>query len=221
MLQQELQQRLLLVMNGGVWDGFDNIRKDLTTATFHGVKGKNLLGYDGFGMVNLGGSIDFVPDGLDGMVPADESGIPHYLRDKVSLVTQCSDLSPFIKGSREMTEGDMDEAVDTIRTLTDEQVLVTMGLYEIRKVQEYLRRALKDTPDEERKVVLTGSRHPLNFGDQTDAPFNLGYSLGMIGHVQEGVHIGLNGTMMADDDNIFELIYTEEERKKLRERGVI
>ena len=43
----------------------------------------------------------------------------------------------------------------------------------------------------------------------------------MIGHVQEGVHIGLNGTMMADDDNIFELIYTEEERKKLRERGVI
>jgi L-asparaginase/Glu-tRNA(Gln) amidotransferase subunit D len=220
-LQQELKERLFLIMNGGVWDGFANIRKDLTTATFHGVKGKNILGYKDFGLVNLGGTMDSVPDGLDGMVPAKESIVPYYLDEKVSLITQTSPISPYIKNSLDLTPEDLDQAVDVVKGLTNEHILITMGMYKLREMQEHLRNALKDSPDAEKKVVLTSSRLPLNFGDQTDAPFNLGYSLGQIGFVQNGVHIAANGILMADDDNIFELIYTPEERAKLQKMGVI
>ena len=90
----------------------------------------------------------------------------------------------------------------------------------MRDVQSFLRENLKGD-DKDRKVVLTGSRFPLRVNDMTDAPFNLGYALGKIAFVQNGVHIALNGTMMEDEDSIIDLIYTVEERKKLQKMGVI
>lgn len=219
-LQEEVDASVLLTMNGMVLDVAKGVRKDLTKATFSSTdRAHDVLGYDKFTLVPVGGSIDFELDGLDGLVPASQSAIPAYLRDDVQIQRKFDGNNPYVRDSRELKDEDLDLIVDIVRGSTAEHVLVTLGIYEIRRVQAYLRDKLKES-EMDRKILLTGSRFPLRATDMTDAPFNLGYALGKIPFVDNGVNIAMNGFVASDEDNLNEIIFTKEEIEKIeRSRG--
>ncbi len=212
---------VMLTMNGLVLDVRRGVRKDLTRASFSSAdRAHDILGYDDFTLVPIGGSIDFELDGLDGIVPAKDSIIPSYLRDNVQLQRDFSAINPYVKDSRDLSESDIDLVTEIIRESTSENVLVTLGIYEMRRVQAALRSNLGKAL-EDRRVLMTGSRYPLGVTDKSDAPFNLGYSLGKMAFAPRGVNIALNGFMAEEGDYLTKLIYTEEERRKLLRAGVL
>ncbi len=220
--QEELCPRVVIVMNGLCLDVEKGIRKDRKRSKFTSNDGKDLLGYDDVNIVMAGGSIDFVPDGLDGMVPARESSIPDFLRDSVNFQRRFSAVNPFVKDSRELRAEDMEIILDTVRNASAERVVITTGLYRIQEIQRFLKDNLAGE-DVNKTVVLTGSRLPLGGASMTDATFNLGYALGKTAFLDRGVHVVLNGMIMGEEkgDNVVELLYTVDERAKLREMGVI
>jgi L-asparaginase len=220
-LQEDTDAPVMLTMNGLVLDVRKGVRKDLTRASFSSAERvHDILGYDDFTLVPIGGSIDFELDGLDGIVPAKDSIIPSYLRDDVQLQRDFHAINPYVKDSRDLNDADIDLVAEIIRESTSENVLITLGIYEMRRVQAMLRAKLGKAL-EERRVLMTGSRYPLAVTDRSDAPFNLGYSLGKMASAPHGVNIALNGFMAEEDDDLISLIYTEQERVKLQKAGVI
>lgn len=216
-LQQETLDRVSVVVNGGCFRGSD-VEKDMTVATFSGMEGHDQLPYEQFDLVTVGGSIDFGNDGLDRVVPKQESGIPRYLRDDVRLVRRFFSINPFLKDSRQMTPENLETILEMVRRAKTDRVLVTSGLVRIKELADFLRERLGEAPD--KTVVLTGSRHPLNDGDMTDAPFNLGYALGRIGFLGKGVHVALAGRVLAETEDPLPHMYTPEEQEAVRAQNL-
>ncbi|MFH1218246.1 MAG: asparaginase domain-containing protein [Candidatus Peregrinibacteria bacterium] len=218
-LQEDTDALISIVMNGMCLDVERGIKKDLTKAILGSSDRKNdVLGYNNFTLIPVGGSIDFEPDGLDGVIPARNSIIPAYLRENVHLQKDFDAINPCVKDSRELKDEDIDLVVDIIKESTSEHTLITLGIYDIRRVQEELQKKLEGAKD--RKIILTGSRYPLASTDMTDATFNLGYALGKMPFAQNGVNVALNGMLLEDDDNIIELLFTKEEQEKLKAANV-
>jgi L-asparaginase len=213
-LQEELRERFLLVMNGSCFDG-RNVRKDTSNAYFGSSDGRDVLPYDGFTLIPAGGSVDFVPDGLDRLVPARESFVPDFLRRKVKINRQFYSSTPFTKDSRELSDKDKETIVKIIKESSHDHILITLGIYKVREIQKYLREELGDALND-KVIVLTGSRVPLSLTDKTDASFNIGYALGKIGFLPPGVHVGFAGKILNDDDDVMSTVYTPEEIEILK-----
>jgi L-asparaginase len=211
------EEPVLATMNGTVIAA-NQLRKDLTTATFAGATGTDdLLGYGRFTLIPAGGTIDFQEDGLDGLEPAVESVVPDYLRDNVRIRKLFEASKPILKDSRALTKGDMDTTVDIIRASDDEHVLITSGIIRMGELRDYIKRALHGN-DKDRRIVLTGSRYILRRSGFTDAPFNLGFALGNLGLVKPGVHVALSGKVLGARKDPLKFIYTPAEREVLLAR---
>jgi L-asparaginase len=211
------EETVLATMNGTVIPA-NQLRKDLTTATFAGVKGTDdLLGYSRFTLIPAGGTIDFQEDGLDGLEPSAESVVPEYLRDNVRIRKIFEASKPILKDSRALTEADMDTTVDIIKASTDEHILITSGLIRMGELRNHIRQALRGS-DLERKILLTGSRYILRRSGFTDAPFNLGFALGNLDFVDPGVHAVLSGKVLGPRQDPLNFAYTAKERRTLLAR---
>lgn len=218
-LQEQLKERVLVVMNGLCLDA-RNVRKDLSSASFSAGSGRDLLPNKDFVLIPAGGTMDFEPSGMDTFIPAHESGIPDFLRDQVRMKRDFSVTAPVLKDSRELTEQDRDLIIKMIRGLCHEHILISMGVYKIREVQRQLRDALAGKLGD-KKVVLTASRLPLEHTDKTDAPFQIGYSLGKIGFLEPGIHISLNGSVLDDDQDVVQTVFRPDEIRILKATGVV
>ncbi len=218
-LQQDYGKRVGVIMNGAVFDAA-NVRKDLTVAAFGtSGNGPQLTKVKDFTLIPVGGSIDFELDGLDGLRPRRESGISHYLRYRVHMLHPPTSTPPILKDSRNLTEEDMDTVAEMVQRSTHEHILITLGVYGLRKMQLHLREKVGPAL-EHKKVILTGSRIPLSISDKTDAPFQLGHAIGSLGFLKPGAHISMNGRVFNDNHDVVKSVYTEEELKKLKEMGV-
>ncbi|QQR83689.1 asparaginase [Candidatus Peregrinibacteria bacterium] len=212
-LEQGTLARVNVVMNGGCFEA-TQLQKDLTSATFDG---PDQIPYDQFDLIVVGGSIDFAMDGLDGFAPEPESKIPSYLRSRVKMRHPFNAVNPFIKDSRMLSDEDKSLVLEMISRAQSHLILITMGIYKMRDMQAFLREKLGDGHG--KTIMITGSRLPLALGDKTDAPFNLGYSLGKIGFVGPGVHISINGHHVQDDEDINRLVYTPEEIARIKQQS--
>lgn len=214
--EASLEERILAVMNGTAVPA-DDLEKDLTTSTFtsYDLEGDQLR-YDRFIVVPAGGSIDFELNSMDGVVPAAESAIQGYLRNKVKSVKEFDATPPILKDSRELTDEDIDTVVEMVKQSTDEHIIVTSGLIRMADLRRELKRGLDSKSDRDRKVVLTGSRMMLRMAGHSDAPFALGYALGKVGFVEPGVHAAVAGRIVDPRANPVNYAYNMEERRQLK-----
>ncbi len=90
------------------------------------------------------------------------------------------------KDSLDITDADREMIVEKVKSEQFRNIVITHGTD--RMVQTAL--ALRGIPD--KVIVLTGSMQPANFRD-TDALFNLGFALGALQALPEGVYVCING----------------------------
>lgn len=219
LLQQELSNQIFLVMNGSCFDA-QSASKDLTVASFGSNSGKDLLKLDDLFVVPAGGSIDFEPDGLDAMVPASRSIVPDFLRQHVNLNREMNASTLCIKDSTKLTQGDKDNLASVVRDVDSAHILVTMGIYRIREVMGFLRKAASNALREKR-VVLTGARMPLRCTDLSDGAFNLGFAIGTLPFMNPGVHTMLSGRICESGEDPIHAAYTASEIGVLHRRGLV
>ncbi len=217
-LQENLKSRISVVMNGASFEAND-IRKDLSSATFSGVEAQDQLAYESCDLITVGGSMDFLPNGLDELVPGNESFVSGFLRESVKTRKQVFTVNPFLKDSRELSEKDLADLLKMVKGSRTKHVVLTVGIYRMNELARFL---VENLPKNNRKVILlTGARLPLSFSDMTDAPFNLGYTFGKLGFLKPGVHITLNGKVLSPADDVVSAVYLPHEIELLKQRHVI
>lgn len=218
-LESSSLPRITLTMNGRVFDPRD-VEKDLTEATFTAKSGTDLLDYETMTIIPVGGSIDFEFDGLDGFVPAKNSFVAGYLRDRVKTDRLIRSMPPLPKDSRELTDEDIATVVDVVLASTNDRIVITMGVYKVQEVAAEIRKAIGHLKESLPTIGITGGRLPLKLAGMTDSPFNLGYTCGHIGASHPGVHVCFGGHVFDPEEDVIEYIYTPSERAKIEAQGM-
>ena len=93
----------------------------------------------------------------------------------------------FNKDSRSITNEDRSFLLKRIKTSNAENILITHGTFTMEDTAAYIgRQELKKT------IVLVGS-FIIGNSKNTDAPFNLGYSICALQFLKPGVYVAMNG----------------------------
>ncbi|WP_282055709.1 asparaginase domain-containing protein [Maribacter luteus] len=91
------------------------------------------------------------------------------------------------KDSRHITLEDRELIRDRIKLSKEERIVITHGTYTMIDTAKYLGKLnLKKT------IVITGS-FILGSEKHSDAPFNLGFAIGALKFLENGVYIAMNG----------------------------
>ncbi len=101
-----------------------------------------------------------------------------------------------LKDSRELTKQDHKILVDIVNDSDTQHTIIPAGIFKIAAIRDSLKKGIKD---KDKVIILTGSKRPLSLSDDTDAPFNLGYSFGKLGFLEPGVYVALNGRLFSDE----------------------
>lgn len=211
LLIQENIANVQVVMNGSCLNPED-IRKELLTATFSGLNIRDNLPFDAFDVITAGGTIDFILNGLDGLEPGPESTVPLYLRESVRIRKKVYSVNPYLDDSTKMKPKDYDLILSMVQGSKTNLIIITCGIYRLVDLRKFLVKRLKGN---DKTIIITGSRLPLSTTDHTDAPFQLGFAYGMLGFLNPGVFITLNGRLLDSDQDPIQSTYTAEEIKRL------
>lgn len=99
------------------------------------------------------------------------------------------------KDSLEMTDEDRDYLRKVINQLDQQLILVTHGTDTMAQTAKTLNGIKGKT------IILTGAMKPARFKD-TDAIFNIGFALGALRTLAQGVYIAMNGEVFKPDNVI-------------------
>lgn len=145
-------------------------------------------------IITTGGTIEGLDYTLDKDAP---KNIPVQIKKFLESANISSDYSienAFSKDSRFITEEDRRVLIERIKATTDKHILITHGTYTMVETAKYL--GLQNL---NKKIVLVGS-FILGTKKNTDAPFNLGFALGALHNVNDGVYIAMNGKVFTWDN---------------------
>ncbi len=102
-----------------------------------------------------------------------------------------------MKDSRSLTKQDLKKICSAIQKSPLERIIITHGTYTMPDTARYLKANLKR---KDQKVILTGSMLPLKGFDFTDAPFNLGFAMGNIQNIDNGIYLCMNGHIFTPEE---------------------
>jgi L-asparaginase/Glu-tRNA(Gln) amidotransferase subunit D len=148
----------------------------------------------GLHVIVLGGTIDFESNafleieskGFDMMVPRKHSIVPKFLNERIAYSYGHVHFSRVdIVDSRNITEKHKIKLIEKIEKSPFDHILVTMGTKNIHKIRNLIETKTSHLKD---KVIgLVGSRQPLS-NYQSDAGFNLGFTIGKLQTLKPGVY---------------------------------
>jgi L-asparaginase len=140
--------------------------------------------------ISTGGTIDSEFSGsLDKVTALKESVVYDYI-SRLNLAVKTSFTGVCSKDSRDLSEADIDKIIDSIESSPHKRLVVTHGTYEMEKTIEILRAKQKRL---DQVIVFTGSQLPLKGFAPSDAPFNLGYTMASIEHLEPGIYKSIGG----------------------------
>lgn len=149
-----------------------------------------------------GGTIDSHYDGTkDTAVPNRHSVIPEYIQGlKLHQRTKFTEVC--MKDSRDVTLRDMAKVKKVIEKSGRRAFIITHGTYTMPDTARYLK---KHFAHKKMVIILTGAFIPLLGFTGSDGPFNIGFSLAMMAHLDPGVYICMNGKIF-DPDEVAKMI---------------
>lgn len=100
----------------------------------------------------------------------------------------------FQKDSRFITPEDRIKLASRIAASDSDKILITHGTLTMAETAKFLGRLRLD-----KTIVLVGALI-LGTEKDTDAPFNLGYALGVLDFLEKGVYIAMNGNIFSWDN---------------------
>ncbi|MFT5669116.1 MAG: L-asparaginase [Vicingaceae bacterium] len=145
-------------------------------------------------IITTGGTIE----GLEYDRPENRSNNPtvcisDFLKT-ASVSFQYTIETAFQKDSRFITLEDRMDLAEKIATTDCNKILITHGTFTMAETAKFLGRLGLD-----KTIVLVGS-FILGTEEETDAPFNLGYALGVIDFLEKGVYVAMNGSIFSWDN---------------------
>lgn len=136
-----------------------------------------------------GGTVDFYYEPTkDAIVPLKHSSVPAFIKS-VRLHGKNVFSEICMKDSRALNEKDRDKIKQTVEKSPHKLFLITHGTFTMPKTAKFLKANLKS---KDKTIVLTGSMIPLAF-PQSDAQFNLGFSMAMLKSLPPGIYVCMNG----------------------------
>lgn len=148
-------------------------------------------------IVIMGGTIDSYWDGTkDTAIPLKESVVPRYLGncqlyEKVNYTTVC------LKDSRALTVDDLKKMLEVIEKSESKFIMVTHGTYTMPDSARFLQANLKR---KDQVIVFVASMIPIDGFTFSDAGFNLGYAMGKMESLKEGVYVSMNGRIFSPNE---------------------
>lgn len=138
-----------------------------------------------------GGTIDSHFDPITESVKTNRtSNIKDYL-DGLNLHLTYDVQEICMKDSREITSNDLESIVKVIKSQKTEKFLITHGTYTMASTAQYLQKHIGELKG--KTIIITGSLKPLCGFFNTDAPFNLGFSMAAFLYAQPGIYVAMNG----------------------------
>jgi L-asparaginase len=144
-----------------------------------------------------GGTIDSYYDGTkDTVVPYEKSIIPDYIKG-LKLHTRTGFTQICMKDSRDLNEEDMANILKTVDESDAKYFIITIGTYCMPDTARYIKAHIKS---KEKIIIFTGSMVPLSTFANSDAAFNLGFSIAEIFHLEPGIYVCMNGRIFSPDE---------------------
>lgn len=143
-------------------------------------------------IIKMGGTIEFIDrayDQINKQIMKIDSSVDTYLKNIIKPHFHYSVDSICDKDSRDITAQDRAELLQAIKETESENILITHGTFTMVQTAEFLDKNLAT----DKKIVITGSMVPVVGFSASDAPFNLGYSVGSFQSIEPGVYICMNG----------------------------
>ena len=144
-----------------------------------------------------GGTIDKSYNESNGELHFIETSIPELLalgRNKTHVLVE----KVVFKDSLDMIDGDRQDILTACKASSENHILITHGtdtMVDTAKV-------LANVPElQAKKIVLVGAMVPYVF-KHSDAMFNIGFALGALQCVSQGVYIAMNGIIFPWDEVI-------------------
>ncbi len=134
-------------------------------------------------------------------VPHPASIIPSYVEKRLFLdrdirfeyIQLCS------KDSRDISDIDRREIVQLLEKGQSNRYIITHGTYTLFETARFIQKQL---PCVDKKIILTGSMIPLDGYYHSDGHSNLGFALGLIEEVKDGVWVCIKGKCYSPDDKV-------------------
>lgn len=143
-----------------------------------------------------GGTIDSHWDGKqDTAVTNEHSGIPAFFQSLI-LYADVAFKEVCMKDSRQLTREDVETVKESIVNASQQKIIVTHGTYTMPDTAKYVAAQCEGL---QKTVIFTGSMVPLHGFESSDAPFNLGYAIGVIEHLKPGIYLCMNGRTFSPD----------------------
>ncbi|MCL2228997.1 MAG: asparaginase [Firmicutes bacterium] len=123
--------------------------------------------------------------------------IENYIRPDIDIQEEVISLVD----SRDMNDDIRESVFQNILKSKSNNIIITHGTATLVETAQYLKNKIaKCSPPPQKKIILLGSFYPLIFYP-TDAPFNLGFAIGVIEHVKPGVYIAMNSKLFDISDS--------------------
>ncbi len=125
-------------------------------------------------------------------IPHQQSILPLYIEKRLYLDSgiDFKYIQLCAKDSRDLLDSDLEELVRLLQEDPNERCIITHGTFTLFKTARFLQNRL---PKLEKKIILTGAMIPIDGFYHSDGPFNLGYSLGVIERVDNGIWVCIRG----------------------------
>lgn len=146
-------------------------------------------------IIVTGGTIDSYYDGRkDTAVPYKHSIIPGYLKS-LNIEHKLKFTEVCMKDSRELGASDLKKIRSVIEKSPFKNFIITHGTYTMPDTARFLKAS---NSKKDAVVILTGAMIPMGMGN-SDAPFNLGYTIAIIDSLKSGIYVCVNGKLFGPD----------------------
>ncbi|KAJ1453574.1 Asparaginase/glutaminase [Pelagophyceae sp. CCMP2097] len=144
-------------------------------------------------VLTMGGSVDKTYSGVESAFIVGAPAARSILKD-LSKGLRFKFAEICRKDSLELTDADVEAAMVAVRSADEKLILITHGTDTMARTAMALDAVAKDLG---KTVVLTGSMRPAAF-KESDAAFNVGMALGVLGLLPAGAHLVMNGRVFSD-----------------------
>ena len=119
-----------------------------------------------------------------------KSVIPAYIENIIKPHKNITFETLCLKDSLEITQADRKKILEAINSTDIKKIIVVHGTSTMEETARYLEQ--NPPQDIDKAVVLTGAMIPLKEFPRSDGGFNLGFAIGAIEHIENGVHLCMN-----------------------------
>lgn len=144
-----------------------------------------------------GGTIDSYYDAAkDTAVPNKESIISEFIAS-MQLYIKAVYTTVCMKDSRDMKPKDIKKVLNAIEKSPHKKIIITHGTYTMPDTARYIKENIKR---DDQTIILTASAIPIKGFSPSDGPFNLGYAMAKLDHLESGVYVAINGKVFLPEE---------------------